>query len=336
MMTKRISWGLVLGLGVLLSAVGAPGLSRAQNPQPVPLPRGDDAHALVVLTGGAVVLPTQTFSSVVVFNGPVFVAGDVQNDVVAMHGNVRVAGRVGGNVVALNGKTLIGPFAQVGGDLVGAEAPVIVPGAVVGGQTRITGARGAAWASLGYWTGHLAIWAAVGFSVLLLGLLLAWVAPRAAEAVFLAGRTATATAIGAGIVVALALPAAAVLALVTFFGIPLGLWLLLGLGFLSGIGYTAGAFFLGRLIVRKHPGRHVGPFLVGWLILRAIALIPIINMIAWVVVSVWGAGTMAVAVARARRGRALSPVPVGAELPPPGPPPTPPTPAIAPPTPTAA
>jgi hypothetical protein len=68
----------------------------------------------------------------------------------------------------------------------------------------------------------------------------------------------------------------AVLALVTVVGIPLALALLAALGLIYALGYSASAWILGRSILRVPVARIVA-FLVGWAILRVLALIPILG-----------------------------------------------------------
>ena len=62
-----------------------------------------------------------------------------------------------------------------------------------------------------------------------------------------------------GLAVFFGVPAAAVLALITLVGIPLGIALLLALLPLYAIGYTTSAWLLGRAIVRR-PEAGCSPF----------------------------------------------------------------------------
>jgi hypothetical protein len=141
---------------------------------------------------------------------------------------------------------------------------------------------------------------AVSVSLLLLGLLLVLLAPRAADAIAQAWRTGTGPAVGWGLILLVGLPLLGVLAAVTVVGIPLALVLLFALGLLYSIGYVAGSLVVGRLIV-KTPRSALLALLVGLLILRLLALIPIVAGIVGAIATVIGFGSIAVALWRARR-----------------------------------
>jgi hypothetical protein len=78
---------------------------------------------------------------------------------------------------------------------------------------------------------------------------------------------------GFGAAIFFLLPIAAVLLLVVVVTIPLGLFLLLALALLYTLGYVAGAHVLGRQLVKPPSSRFLA-FLIGWMILRGIGLIP--------------------------------------------------------------
>jgi hypothetical protein len=86
---------------------------------------------------------------------------------------------------------------------------------------------------------------------------------------------------------------------VTVVGIPLGLGLLAALLLIYALGYSAAAWILGRSILRG-PTSWVVAFLVGWAILRIVALVPILGGLVWFAAVVVGLGTIAVAIWRAR------------------------------------
>jgi len=144
------------------------------------------------------------------------------------------------------------------------------------------------------------VWLAVTVSMLVLGLLLLAFGPRAAEATVRAARERTGASIGWGAGLFFLLPILAVVAVATFVGIPLGLGVILALGLLYSVGYLASTFVLGRAIV-KNPSKRFGAFLVGWLILRALAIVPVVGGIVWFCASVFGLGALAVASRRVNR-----------------------------------
>ena len=80
---------------------------------------------------------------------------------------------------------------------------------------------------------------------------------------------------------------------------PLGLGLLAALGLIYALGYGATAWIVGRRILRE-PTAWVLAFLVGWGILRVLALIPILGGLVWFAAVVFGLGALVVAIWRAR------------------------------------
>jgi hypothetical protein len=132
-----------------------------------------------------------------------------------------------------------------------------------------------------------------------LGLLMLWLAPGVADAVFATAqaRTGQAIALGAGLFVGI--PLAAAFAVLTLVGIPLGLLLLLALLPLFALGYVTTAYVLGRVMVYARTGR-APAFLAGWGLLRAIAFLPILGTVAWLGATVFGLGLLMLAFWRAR------------------------------------
>ncbi len=84
-------------------------------------------------------------------------------------------------------------------------------------------------------------------------------------------------------------------------GLPLGIALLLALLPIYAIGYTTSAFLLGRAIVKPPTSRFLA-FLAGWGILRVIALVPGLGVLAWFGATVFGLGALGIALWRSRRG----------------------------------
>jgi hypothetical protein len=113
------------------------------------------------------------------------------------------------------------------------------------------------------------------------------------------GRTRIDPAIGWGLLLFFGLPILAVLALVTLVGIPLGLGLLAALALIYALGYGATAWIVGRRILRE-PTAWILAFLVGWGILRVLALVPILGGTVWFAAVTFGLGVLAVANWRAR------------------------------------
>jgi hypothetical protein len=113
-------------------------------------------------------------------------------------------------------------------------------------------------------------------------------------------RESTGAAIGFGLVVFIGLPVVAVLALVTLVGIPLGLGILLALVPIYTVGYVTSVWLLGRRIV-KPPTSPSLAFLLGWVILRGLALVPALGGVLWFLGAVFGLGVLVVSARRAGR-----------------------------------
>ena len=274
---------------------------------------GEQDDNLVVVTGHAEVREGETIDNVVIADGPAVVAGTVRNAVVAFNGDILVTGTVEDEVVAFNGRVTVRDGGVVEGDVVSRHEPVERGGGSIEGSWERWDASGFN-SAVGIFT-WLAVWLAVSISTLVLGLILILLAPRAARAVDEARRARIGPVIGWGLVATIGLPILGALAMVTLVLAPLGLAVLLALALVYGIGYTTGAWLLGRAILtRSHP---VAAFLVGWAILRVVALVPVLGTLAWFVAVVAGLGAIVVAASRARR---RSPVLEDRERVPPAPP----------------
>ncbi len=97
------------------------------------------------------------------------------------------------------------------------------------------------------------------------------------------------------------LPLLALIALVTLVGIPFGIGLLLALLPLGALGYVTSGWLLGR---RLHADGRVVAFLIGWGILRGVALIPVVGALAFLCAVVFGLGALTWTLLQAR-GAAL-------------------------------
>jgi hypothetical protein len=262
-------------------------------------------EAFVVLSGRADVPADQQVGDLVVFHGSSTVDGTVDGSLTAFDAPVTISGRVNGDVVAFNGRVELRSGANVTGDVVSRDAPIVASGATIGGTTRRvqTNVR---WEGFG-WAGRLVFWLAVSVSTLVVGLVLLWLVGSGAARILEAGRTRIGPSIGWGLLVFFGLPILAILALVTVVGIPLGVGVLAALGLIYALGYSASAWILGRSILRTRTAWVVA-FLLGWAILRAVALIPILGGLVWFVAVVFGLGTLLVAIWRARAAARAAPV----------------------------
>ena len=286
----RARSAVALVLAGLLLWVGAPAWAQFELPP-------DEPRDQIVLAGDVLVRRGDEVAEVVVLRGTVVVAGLVRGDVVVIDGRIEVAGQVSGSVVNVGGPVTLGGSSHVLGDVIARGRVRLVPGAQVDGTVR----EGSAFtfrtpiAALG----RFAPWFAIWMSVLVLGLLLLLVAPRGADAVSNASRTAPWASSGWGALAFVALPVTGAIAIVSLVWLPFGLGLLLALFLLYSIGLTLAAFALGRLLWREPRGRLLA-FAIGWTILAAVALIPWVGFVVWLAGSVFGLGATIVAAWRAR------------------------------------
>jgi hypothetical protein len=273
---------LLLGLVVLFTLASAGSALAAP---------GDDR---IVLVGDVLVDRDEVAGDVVVADGDVVIRGTVDGDVIVADGDVTIRGAVDGDVVTFAGTATLGRRARVGGDLHYVDKePVVTPGAQVDGETkRFSGELKGVGAGIA-----IGFWIAVSVSLLLLGLLLALLAPRAADAIARTARAKIGSSILIGVGVFILLPIVAVLALVTVVGLPLGIILLLALVPLYAISYVTTAFVIGDRIVK---GSRIPAFIVGLLILRVLALIPIAGGLIGLLATIVGLGVLLKTLLRAR------------------------------------
>jgi hypothetical protein len=242
---------------------------------------------------------------VYVGDGRVVIRGEVTGNVLVVHGDVLITGRVGDNVIALDGRVTTRDGAQVDGDVRSREEPDVAPGTVRGDVKKLN--------IKNLFSGFLFLfliylWIAITVSVALLGFLFVLLFPRAADATALAGRRFWRT-LGWGALIGIVGPILGVLVFVTIIGIPFGLGTISALNVLAPLGYVASSLIFGRLMVKgTSTGARIGAFFAGFGILRAIALLPGIGVIAWLLVCIYGLGALAQAAWRAGRGTSERPV----------------------------
>ena len=253
----------------------------------------------IVLAGTVSVPQGERVGEVFVFSGRVDIEGLVTGDVVILEGPVTVTGQVNGTVIAADGSVRLAASARVGGDVLASDEVRIRSGAKVGGETR-RGTRfslEAPLAALGKLLGPVAI----ALSVLIMGLVLVWLAPRGADAVAEALITAPLASVGWGVLLVLSLPVTGLALVISVFGLPLGLALVLSFGLWWLVGLTWAAWCVGRSLVHAPRGRATA-FVSGWAILAAVGLVPVLNAAVWTLASVFGLGAMVVAAWHARHG----------------------------------
>ena len=265
-------------------------------------PAADDQ---IVLTGELLVPDGATVATALIFNGDATIEGTATESVVVFNGDVEISGTVGDDVVAFNGRVVVRSGAKIDGDIASRRAPRIENGATVRGEVKGISGRFDL-EGLG-WIGRYVWWFGYTISTLVLGLVLLLFAPGLDAPLTEVFRRRMGGSFGFGAAIFFLLPIAAVLLLVVVVTIPLGLFLLLALALLYTLGYVAGAHVLGRQLTKPPSSRFLA-FLIGWLILRGIGLIPVLGGLVWVVASIAGLGAIVLA-ARGSRPAAVPPVP---------------------------
>jgi cytoskeletal protein CcmA (bactofilin family) len=246
----------------------------------------------VVISGSVLVDRAETVHDLVVVNGDVTIRGKVTGDVVVVDGDVTIRGSVAGDVVAVAGQATLGKRGRVAGDLVyGKDKPVLAPGSRVAGDVqKITLGDTGIVGVIGFWIGFT-------ISLLLLGIVLLLLAPRAGDAIARAGRDKPLVAALGGLGTLILLPVIAIAACVTVIGLPLGIMLLLLLLPLYAVGYLSAALVVGRLILKQ---ARILAFVVGIVILQLLTLIPIVGGLIGLLATIFGLGALMIALFSAR------------------------------------
>ncbi len=198
---------------------------------------------------------------------------ETAGDVIVVKGDATIRGRVTGDLVYGDDKPVQAPGSRVAGDVKKFKI----------GDASILGA--------------IVLWLGFTVSLLLLGLVLLLLAPRAGEAVARTGKAKPLIAALVGLVSFFLLPVIAIAACVTVIGLPLGIVLLLLILPLYAIGYLTAALVVGRLILKK---ARILAFVVGLVILQLVTLIPIAGGIVGFLATVFGLGVLLVSLFRAR------------------------------------
>jgi hypothetical protein len=275
---------------------------------------GGSAQTQVIVKGHADVARGETAASVVIFDGPARIDGTVTGSVVAFHGPVTVSGTVKGSVISLSDRVVLLGGAVVEGDVRSQKTAVIAQDATVGGtigSVEFSKFDQVARVSRYIW------WFGVTVSTFLLGLVVLLL-PAGVPTSIQRAATRIGPSIGWGALAFFGLPIAAVILLVIIITLPLGLALLFAMGLLYLVGYVVAAWALGGRIV--HGSSRFAKFLVGWGILRGVALIPILAGVAWTIATIFGLGALALAVWSKEPAATEQPPPAVPAIPAPPPP----------------
>lgn len=266
-----------------------------------------DRHkdAIVVISGDVNVHRHEVVDGVFIASGDARVAGRVEGDVVVLSGDVLLSGKVEGDVFTAAGTARLLSSAEVTGDVRYADNhPDLSAGTRVRGDVEHQGLP-----DIGGWlpiVGGFVVWLAISLSLLVLGLLALLLAPRAADSIYARAGERTGPVIAIGIAIFICLPLTALLAGVTILGLPLALLIVLALLPVGALGYIASAWALGRRVLRP-PRERLLAFMVGLVILRAIALLPVLGLLAGLAAAVFGLGLIGAAIGAARKPEEMDP-----------------------------
>jgi len=302
------------------------------SPEAAPIARDEassghrDLGDLVVFGRNVQVNTNESARDVVVIFGTVTIRGSAQDavailgnvvseggetrDTVAVLGNVRLGtnATVKGDVVAVAGNLEMGPGAQVTGDAVSVGGGMkMADDAKVGGD--VIGFEGLGW--LGDYVEHCVLklrplaldlpwlWAVVAV-VGLLYLLVALVFGRAVKACATEISTRPATTFLIGLLTKFLLaPAVSLILAITGIGAILIPFLAAAMLFATVLGKVGLLQFLGQQLGRQTGlaalEKPVTGFLVGWLILTGLYLIPVVGFVVMTITSIWAVGAAVMA-----------------------------------------
>lgn len=253
----------------------------------------------IVMNGRLIVAQGDTVDSAVLFHGSATIDGTVTKSVVVFDGPTEISGHVQQDVFVFNGPVTVRSGAQIDGDLVTSETPTVEQGATVTGQQQRVSTRFDAGA-VGI-ASRFAWWLGYSVSTLVLGLLLLLFAPGLDMGAIRAVRDRLGASFGFGALVFFLVPIVAVVLIALIVALPLGLFILLALALLYTVGYVVAGHAIGRLLIKPPTSRYLA-FLVGWVILRVVALVPVLGGLAWIVASILGLGVLWVVARRTSFG----------------------------------
>jgi hypothetical protein len=264
----------------------------------------------IIVAGGTITINAPVRGDVIAAGGTISINGDVGGKVVAVGGSIDLAGNVTSNVVLQGGTVNIRKSATIGKDAMISAGSVRNAGTVLGTlsvqsqSVENTGNAGTYEVKPDQRTGTLAVWLFSVLAILLslgwfiIGLLLISIMPARFLQVELEVRTNTLLKFVVGFAAIIIAIIAFVLLAITVVFLPLALVL----GSLALIGLLLANLFvasgMGRVICGylKWNGKEWQLYTVGFLALSVLFLIPIINILAFVISISLGFGAILYAV----------------------------------------
>lgn len=236
--------------------------------------------------------------------GRVALAGDIEGDLRAAAGEIRIDGTVAGNVNLAGERIVLGPNADIRGDLTyrSAQALQRMTGARVAGQiSRKTLERPEMPGLVDMILAGALGWFGVVVSGIALGALLVGTVPR-----LVAGASDSIVvepwgSLGIGLLVLVGVPVAAAVLMATVVGIPVAVLALLLYGVLAAVGLIAAALAIGKhlpWIGGRHAetlgfGPRFGRVAAGIVLLALVGLLPFVGGFLILLAAIFGLGAAA-------------------------------------------
>ena len=272
----------------------------------------DDAayedDVLIRINGPLELTSEETAGTVVVISDDAVINGQVTDALIVVDGRAVLGGTVEGDVVVASGEISLLESARIEGDLNLYDSDMTrAGGSVIEGTTHERSAwTWSTWDSLAL---SAFLWAAMTVFSVVVALLFAAVGGRqlVTSAGFITERTGQ--TILAAVLGGLIIPIIAVMAILTIFGIPVGLAILLLLmPLMAGLGYIVTGTRIGLWIVARDrdPATIEHPYLaavLGVVVLHVVGLIPFVGGLIQFVAAVLGAGALTLLAWNAWRSR---------------------------------
>ena len=245
----------------------------------------------VTIAGGEIVLDSAAViaRNAYLFGGSIDISGTVREGILAAGGSVVLNGVVGRDVEISGGELRVGPRARIAGNL---RYRVPANKVHIDSAARITGTVTALPVG-SRWGVRTVLWV---LGVLLAGAVIVALFPRfmAAAAEILPARPLLSALVGLGW--AILVPIVAVLAAITFIGLPLALLAIAVYLVVIAIATIPFAMWLGRLLLgaRARPGLPgaLVSFLVGELVLIILELVPVVGGFVMLIAACLGLGAL--------------------------------------------
>jgi len=309
---------------------GAPGPVKKKKTVRVKASSGGDPDRVVIFSDNLIGAGEKVEGEAVAIMGDLQIDGEVRRDAVAVMGSVTINGKVGGEVVAVMGDVVLGPKAEIEGDVVVIGGALQRdPGAIVGGEVKrvgvgkFQGKKPRVPGPIDAWWDHalshgalLGVGKDLGWLVVPVLMALGFYALLAL--VFPGGIRRTGDMLvqrpGAVVLSALltfmALPVLFVLLLITVVGIPVAL-LGLPVGIILGAVFGKAAIYglVGRKLMQDRASMPVA-VLVGGIVFALLFAAPVVGLALWVLTAALGLGCSIAALLTAGKSPATPTLPV--------------------------